>query len=284
MSDDTEIFEELLRCRQTGVPAALAILVQRSGSAPQEPGAKMLVKADGTGTGTVGGGQLEAEVTRAAMDAMGSGKPRTLSIELTETNGYVCGGNVLVYVEPVLGAPQLVVFGAGHVGRALTRAAGFAGFAVTVVDDRAEFADPGQLPEASRVRINSFADPFAEILVDANTFVVIATRGHAHDLEVLQAALKTEAGYIGLLGSRRKRDAFFKGLRKNGFSDNDIQRVRTPVGVRIGAVTPNEIAVSITAELIQHRRTHGLSRQGAAARSGPINADGPAQATSACPA
>ncbi len=283
MNDDTEIFEELLRCRQSGVPAALAIIVERSGSAPQGAGAKMLVKADGTGIGTVGGGQLEAEVIEAALGAIGSGEPRTLSVELTESNGYVCGGSVRVYIEPILTAPQLVVFGAGHVGRALSKAASFGGFGVTVVDDRADFADSAQLPEASRVIINSFTDPFAGIPVDGNTFVVIATRGHAHDLEVLQAALKTQAGYIGLLGSQRKRKAFFETLRKNEFSDNDIARVHTPVGVNIGAVTPNEIAVSITAELIQHRRTHGLPRRGAAPGSGPVKANGPAQTTAACP-
>jgi len=254
-----EIYEELVRLKKEGRPSALATIVQCAGSSPQKEGAKILVREDGSFVGTMGGGCLEAEVIQSSVMAIREGSPRTIPIELTEKHGgLVCGGKVLVYIEPVLPEPTLIILGAGHVGKALSMAAKFSGFTVKVVDDRPEYANRNNLPDATEVVVTDFQTAFSSIVADNATFIVIATRGHNHDLEALRAALGTEAKYIGLLGSRRKRALLFKILKNEGFSQEEIERVITPVGLSIGSVTPEEIAISIMAQIIQTRRENGL--------------------------
>jgi len=174
----------------------------------------------------------------------------------------VCGGKVLVYIEPVVPDPKLVILGAGHVGKALSKVARFSGFRVTLVDDREEYANRDNIPDANEIVVIDFEKVFSKVPVDQNTYLVIATRGHNHDLDALKAALRTEAGYIGLLGSKRKKALLFKTLKEEGFAQRDIDRVITPVGLSIGSVTPEEIAISIMAQIIKHRRENahpGLS-------------------------
>jgi xanthine dehydrogenase accessory factor len=249
-----DIYEEIVKLKKEGRLSALAAIVQCIGSSPQKEGAKMLVRDDGSVAGTLGGGCLEAEVIQASLIAMKTGLPGTIPFKLTEDHGgLVCGGKVLVYIEPVVPDTSLIILGAGHVGRALSTAARFIGFRVTVVDDREEYANPENIPDAHEIVVDDFDKVLAHIAVNSATFIVIATRGHNHDLEALKAALKTEARYIGLLGSRRKKALLLNTLKKEGFSKTDIARVITPVGLPIGSVTPEEIAVSITAQMIKHR-------------------------------
>jgi len=254
---DDQLYEELLRLSLDGVTAALAVLVERRGSAPQHPGAKMVVRADRTISGTVGGGQLEAEVIDMAIDVLREGKPRTEVIALTPERGYLCGGVVRVYIEPVYSPPRLVILGAGHVGKAVAELAHFLGFRVVVADDRRNYAAAEKIPHAECVILADFATPFVTIPVDPKTYLLVATRGHAHDFEAVRAALLTPAHYIGLLGSRKKQAAFRIELLACGFDDQALGRVRMPVGLAIGSVSPQEIAVSIMAEIIQHRRQNG---------------------------
>jgi xanthine dehydrogenase accessory factor len=250
-----EIYEEIVRLKKEGRSSALATIVQCSGSSPQKEGAKMLVRDDGSIAGTMGGGCLEAEVIQAAVMTIRDGSPRTVPFELTERHGgLVCGGKVLVYIEPIIPEPKLIILGAGHVGKALVNVAKFAGFRTTVADDREEFANRGNIPDAGEIVVHEFGDMFSRLFIDENAYIVIATRGHNHDLDALKAALGTRAKYIGLLGSRRKRALLFKTLREAGFSEEDIGRVVTPVGLPIGSVTPEEIAISIMAQIIQKRR------------------------------
>lgn len=256
MQRNTLIYREILKCKERGVPSALAILVRCEGSSPQKEGAKLLVRADGSTAGTVGGGALEEEVIAAGRRVMQQGTPSTLSFELTEAHGHACGGRVLVYVEPILLDPHLVILGAGHIGRALSTLARFVGFRVTVADDRPEYANREYLPNADEVVISDFSHVFSKVSTDEHTYVLIATRGHEHDQEAATAALGTDAAYVGLVGSSRKRSALATKLRQRGFSERDIERVRTPAGLAIGSVTPEEIAVSIIAQIIQHRRGH----------------------------
>jgi xanthine dehydrogenase accessory factor len=260
-----EIYEEVVRLKKEGRASALATIVQCTGSSPQKEGAKMLVRDDGSIVGTMGGGCLEAEVIQASLMTLRDGTPRTVPFELTERHGgLVCGGKVLVYIEPIVPEPRLIILGAGHVGRALSTIAKFAGFRTTVADDREEFANRENIPVAEEIVVHEFADMFSRILVDENVYLVIATRGHNHDLDALKAALGTSAKYIGLLGSRRKRALLFRMLREAGFSDEEIGRVVTPVGLPIGSVTPEEIAVSIMAQIIQKRREYIARDIGAA--------------------
>jgi xanthine dehydrogenase accessory factor len=242
----------------------------------------MLVRDDGTILGTLGGGCLEAEVIQHAKMAMQDGQPRTVPFELTEkAGGLVCGGTVLVYIEPTLADPRLVILGAGHVGRALATLARFSGFTVIVTDDRPEYANKDTVPDAHELAVIDFPAVFSRVPVDQDTFLVIATRGHNHDLDAVKAALRTSAGYIGLLGSRRKKGILMNALRDAGFSKDDVARVIVPVGLSIGSVTPEEIAVSIMAQIIQHRREHVTTGRCGRACGGAVAQDGPAQAAPA---
>jgi xanthine dehydrogenase accessory factor len=258
-----QIYEEVVRLRHQGRTSAIATIVECRGSSPQKQGAKMLVRDDGSIMGTLGGGCLEADVVQAALKSMRDGNPLTFPFELTEhEGGLVCGGTVLVYIEPIMLEPHLVVLGAGHVGKMLSKLARFTGFRVTVVDDRAEFVNRENIPDANDLLVQEFERAFEQVPVAKETSIVVATRGHNHDLDAVKAALRTEAGYIGLLGSKRKKALLHKALREAGFSANDIDRVVIPVGIGIGSVTPEEIAVSIMAQIIQRRRNHGTSGDG----------------------
>ncbi len=240
----------------------------------------MLVRDDGSIMGTLGGGCIEAEVVQHSLMAIQEGQPRTVPFELTEKHGgLVCGGTVLVYIEPVLTEPHLVILGAGHVGRALSSLARFSGFNVTVVDDRPEYANRDNIPDAHDIVVNDFPGVFSRVPVEKNTFIVVATRGHNHDLEAIKAALGTNAGYIGLMGSRRKKGLLMNALRDAGFSREDIDRVIIPVGLAINSVTPEEIAVSIMAQIIQRRRQHDAPHSGPAACGRFVHEDGTSEAT-----
>lgn len=270
-----EIYEEILRLRKAGRSSALATIVQCLGSSPQREGAKMLVRDDGSIMGTLGGGCIEAEVIQLSLMVIRDGAPRTVPFELTEKKGgLVCGGKILVYVEPVVPAPHLIILGAGHVGKALSEIAKFSGFRVTVVDDRIEYANRGNVPRADDIVVTDFGRVFHEMNVERNSFIVIATRGHTHDLDAAESALKTGAHYIGLLGSSRKRAVLFHALKEKGFSEDDIRRVIIPVGLPIGSVTPEEIAVSIMAQIIEKRRGNVPTGISDPSCSGRIEEDG----------
>ncbi len=268
-----QVFETLVACRKNGEPCALAIVVEAQGSTPAGVGAKMLVRRRGDPVGTVGGGRIEQAVMAQSLRAISSGSASTFSIRLTPESGYVCGGRVTIYVEPVLAPPKLIIAGAGHVGQALCTAAAFCGFCVTAADDRAEYAAKERLPEASDVITVPFDILFKSVPVDENTFIVCATRGHEHDYGVVLNALKTPAPYIGLLGSRKKKARFFENLIADGIAEDQLVRVHTPVGLDIGAVTPTEIALSIAAQLVQKRRKHVHDSGCRAAGSRQINTD-----------
>jgi len=277
-----QIYEEVLRLRQQGRASAIATIVECKGSSPQKRGAKMLVRDDGSTMGTLGGGCLEADVVQTAIMAVKDGTHLSVPFELTEEEGgLVCGGTVVVYIEPNLLEPHLVILGAGHVGKALSKLAHFAGFRVSVADDRAEFANREHYPEAQDLVVSSFERVFDGLRVEEQAFIVVATRGHNHDLDAVKAALRTRAGYIGLLGSRRKKALLARSLEREGFSSADIARVIIPVGLDIGSVTPEEIAVSILAQIIQRRSDNGAGRIGSSACSRYVEQDGQDQATPA---
>jgi xanthine dehydrogenase accessory factor len=275
MNSSNLLYEEIVRLQRDGRVAALATIIQCSGSSPQKEGSKMLIRDDGSIVGTLGGGCLEAEVIDAALVAIEEETVRSVSIMLTEQNGgLVCGGKVTVFIEPLLPPPHLIILGAGHVGKALANAAKLIGFKITVIDDRSEFANREHIPSADVCIVASFGDCIHPSIVTPHTFLVIATRGHQHDLDAVVAALQTNAAYIGLLGSVRKKAVLFKKLRDRGFQDDDLGRIITPVGLPIGAVTPEEIAISIVAQIINIRRAHGKRSSSDRACSRPVKADG----------
>jgi xanthine dehydrogenase accessory factor len=255
--NDLELFEEIVRLARGNTPCALATVIESKGSAPRKSGAKMIVKADGTTLGTIGGGKVELEAIKAALAAITRGRPAMLNLELTEEYGHVCGGSLLVYIEPLGLAPRLVILGAGHVGRALATVARFAGFRVSVSDERAEFATKEQVPDAHEILPGSAEKALSALNVVDDTCLVIATHSYESDFAAVRAALKTPARYVGLIGSKRKRELLFKELKAEGFPDEDLARLHTPVGLPIGGDSPAEIAVSIVAQLIQIRTSRG---------------------------
>lgn len=251
---ELELYEEIVRLTRQGEAFALATVIADSGSSPRKSGAKMLVRGDGSTLGTVGGGRIERETIEAAGAALADGEVYTLEFVLTEDHGYACGGCMTVFIEPQGCRPLLVMFGAGHVGRAMTALANGCGFRVVVVDDRPDYADQVLLPGAYEIICAPIGDAFGRLKLDAESFVVIATPGHLHDFDAVRGCLATGAGFIGLLGSRRKREALLETLEREGFDASQQARVITPVGLEIGAQTPEEIAVSIVGQLITHRR------------------------------
>jgi xanthine dehydrogenase accessory factor len=342
------VYPELVRAMAAGETSVLARIIRQTGSAPRTAGATLLLKADGSVVGSVGGGLLEHDVLLKAHEVLVSGRCAVLKIRLTgkevEAGEMLCGGNVDVLVEPVLptdagarsvfqellaliqedrrgtlvtlvadgreggarclilekgkvigeaaGLPEaagvdvdrwahvrrpelvslaecegrptfflepvkpnevLLLFGAGHISTFVASLAHMVGFRVCVVDDRREFANTGRFPTADQLIVCSVAEAFNRIAVTPSTFIAIVTRGHIYDREALRAALATQPAYLGMIGSRRKRDLIYSSLMEEGILAEALRRVHTPIGISIGAETPEEIAVSIVAELIQVR-------------------------------
>jgi len=332
------LFPRILAELRGGAPVALATVVKQRGSLPMASDAKLLVLADGTLEGTIGGGCLEAEVYATATQLLREGGTSVNEFHLNEveasTGGHVCGGTVVVltrvfqpqadsiafferavalpgaaaevrfasrvnaaspahvlavggrveaslgltsdmapeiaaeglagaggdawFVEPVRQQPLLVVFGAGHCGIAIGAAAVAAGYRVWMLEDRPTFLDAERLAWASRLRLVDFA-ALPQLPLTANTALAIVTRGHEHDLVVLRQVLDAPVGYIGMIGSRRKRELFRGLLRDEGRDAEAFERVRSPMGLDIGAETPAEIAVSVVAELVAVRRQASAS-------------------------
>ena len=338
-----EIVDEVLSELRTGRPFALVRLVAERGSTPREAGAEMLVRADGSIAGTIGGGLLEANMMGRAVEVIATGRSELTSMrlrgaDLDSPDEMVCGGDADVLVTSVApGDGELVqvctalreaaaakrrawlftllrpdegtvefclldeddaiagaqtcapadlrravgkiavhgttslpdgrsvlvealdppvtaiICGAGHVGCAVAPVAARAGWRVVVLDDREEFADPARFPGAQVVLLRSFDDALSRVTIDEHTYIVIVTRGHTHDMTVLEQALRTPARYVGLMASRTKRKRIADGLRAAGLDDAALDRVHSPIGLSIGAETPAELAVSIVAEMIQVR-------------------------------
>lgn len=346
-----EIYTEAVKLISQNHPFALATVVRCKGSTPQKPGAKMLIRADGSCIGTLGGGCVEGDIWAIAMEMLRKKEPPqfrryTLNEELAAENGLVCGGTMYFWIEPVYAGdailsfiipiheaiaggkplalatvvkagtggeppagskllvyedgetfaslgnreieaevlktgrrlaalgeneylqiagaeifvegfttpPTLIIMGGGHVGKAVSSLAATLGYRIIIIDDREDFANPVRFPEAFRTIAADYEEGLGQVSVNLNTFIVIATRGHRHDDVALQAALRTPARYLGLLGSKRKSLLIYKNLYEKGIPLHRIQEIHAPVGLDIGALTPEEIAVSIMGEIIALRR------------------------------
>ncbi|MCC7014491.1 MAG: XdhC family protein [Planctomycetes bacterium] len=273
----TDLYAELVRLQHEGQACALCTITKTSGSTPGKVTMKMLVRRDGSFVGTVGGGCLEAEVLEAALAAMRDERPRTLNFALNERDypdsGLLCGGQLEIFVEPIV-VPRLVLFGGGHVSSAIARIAHMAGFHVSVADDRAGFATRERHPDADECLCAEFAELARRVTPCDDAYLIAVTRGHDKDGEVLEALWRAGARpkYLGMIGSRAKRVQLFEQLATRGVPREFLERVRTPMGLAIGARTHEEIAVSVVAEMIQWRRlgpSSGATPGSAAAPSDP---------------
>jgi xanthine dehydrogenase accessory factor len=255
----TDVFEEIMKLREGGIPAALATIIGTKGSTPGREAMRLLVREDGTFVGTVGGGCLEAEVFEAAKEVMRDERTRTLSFHLNEfdtpENGLLCGGEVTVFVEP-LTVPTLHLFGGGHISRVLAQMASVVGFRVEVYEDREAFISEKRFPDAAELHCGGFGDQAQKLSFGPLSYVVVVTRGHKGDGEVLMGLTKArgKARYIGMIGSRTKKKVLFRKLEAEGVPAEWLAKVRSPVGLDIGAMSHEEICVSILAEMIAERR------------------------------
>jgi len=253
-----DIYEQIVQLRRDGRRGAVATIVNVRGSIPSFKTAKMLVRDDGSIVGTIGGGCVEADVWQAAREVMESEKPRTLTFDLNQDpkydTGLVCGGTLEVFIEPILPPALLYVFGAGHVSLNLCRVAADAGFELIITDDRTSYATKERFPAAREVHALDFDEATKQLDPNETSYIVIVTRGHRDDMRLLRWAVQTRARYIGMIGSKRKVIGIFKTLQEEGVPAHLFDRVHAPIGLDIGAVTPEEIAVAITAELIAFRR------------------------------
>ena len=253
-----DVFEELVRLRKAGRKCALATIVEARGSIPSYQTAKLLVRDDGSIAGTIGGGCVEADVWTAAREVMETEKPKRLTFNLgldaAYDNGLICGGQLDVLVEPILPVPRAFIFGAGHISKILSKVASIAGFTPVVIDDREAFANRERFPDVEEVHAGEYEEIFPRLSIDKTSYLVVVTRGHRDDMRVLKLAIASSARYIAMIGSKRKVLGVVRELEKEGVPPEAFERLHAPMGLDIGAVSPEEIAIAVAAEMIAVRR------------------------------
>jgi xanthine dehydrogenase accessory factor len=255
--ESRRVLSELLAAHESGDSVALATVVRARGSVPRHAGSKMLVYADGRTSGTIGGGEMESRVVAEAAASLADGQPRVVPYSLVDPergDPGVCGGEVEIYVEPYRPAATIWVIGCGHVGRAVVHLAAWLGFRVIATDDREELATPAETPGADLYLPGTIEEALGAFKVTANTYIVAVTRNVLVDREILPKLVASPAPYIGVIGSRRRWQETVKLLRADGLSEEELGRIHSPIGLELHAETPEEIALSILAEIIMLRR------------------------------
>jgi len=257
MDDTRAVYEAILEAQKLGEPAVRATVIAVSGSVPRHVGSKLLVRADASFVGTVGGGLMESRVIAEALNVLADGQPRRPSYELNDIgagDAGICGGTLEVFIEPIAVPPTLLVIGAGHVGKALAELGKWLGLRVVIADDRAEFCKADFLPGMDGYVVCQPGELSQQIRIHGQTYVAAVTRGLPIDIDLIPVLLKTNAPYIGVIGSRRRWALTVKALHERGLGADLLKRVRAPIGLELEAETPKEIALSIMAEIIMLRR------------------------------
>jgi xanthine dehydrogenase accessory factor len=255
--DDKDIYRAILEAQEKGQTAALATVIRGQGSLPRHIGSKMLVWPDGRIVGSVGGGGMEARVIQEAQAAMANGRARIAAYMLNDPQDGdpgVCGGSVEIFIEPLALPPTLVVVGCGHVGKALAELGKWLGYRVIVSDDRPEYCNPQYIPNMDGYIACPSSEVAAQITLGPQTYVACVTRGTTIDLDLLPPLLQANVPYLGLIGSRRRWSLTVKALEERGFTAEQLARVHAPIGLELQAETPQEIALSIMAEITMLRR------------------------------
>ena len=253
-----EIYQELAKIAASGERAVLATVISSRGSTPRKAGTKMLIKGDGTLVGSIGGGNVEQAVQEKALEVMKSGEPQMINLDLTgsgEEAWMICGGKLDVLLEPIVPAETLYLFGAGHLSQSTAAVAKMVGFRVVVIDPRSEYNNNDRFPDADSLVVEEYDDAFSKLNVDENSYIVIYTPGHVSDEKCLKFAVGTTARYVGMIGSKKKVKEIKERLRKKGVSQQQLDEVHAPIGLEINAQTPEEIAISILAEITKVRRS-----------------------------
>lgn len=250
-------YRALAELEEKNEAGALCLIVRSQGSTPRHMASKMLVYPDGRILGSIGGGELESRVIHEAKQAIIDGKPRLLTYQMTDPargDPGVCGGQVEIYIDPIQPKPVMVVVGGGHVGKAVVHLAHWLGFYVVVTDDRLEYCTPEAVPDADEYHPLPLEELPQKFQITPWTYIVLTTRGVNIDIQGLPALLKTAAAYIGVIGSKRRWATTRQQLLQSGVPEELLARVRSPIGLELNAETPEEIAVSILAEIIMLRR------------------------------
>jgi len=253
-----EIYRELVNVTSKGERAVLATVISSRGSAPREAGAKMLIKKDGTFIGSVGGGGVEHQIQKKAIEVMNSGESQIVHFDLSGRGreaAMICGGQMDVFLEPILSQETLYLFGAGHISQSTAAMAKMLGFRVVVIDPRPEYNNIDRFPDADSLIVEEYDSAFSKLNVDDDSYIIIYTPGHVLDEQCLEFAVSTKARYIGMIGSKKKVIDVRERLSQKGVPPQQLDRVHAPIGIGIGAETPEEIAISILAEIIKVKRT-----------------------------
>jgi len=266
MASPLNIFEQLPKLLMAGKRAALCTVVEKIGSGPAELGRKILVTEDGKIIGTIGGGTFERKVKEEALKAIEEGKSRRLKFAFyggakkdEVDTGLWCGGTMAVFVDVIGPKPKLIIVGSGHIALPTYRVADLLGFDITVVDDERGTLTEDRFPNAKRIYRVDFQKALKRTSVDERTFVAIIHGEPKHDLAALRHFVRERPAYLGLLGSKRKIIKLMEILKKEGISKVAIKKIHAPIGVDIGAETPEEIAVSIAAELVREKEHPKIS-------------------------
>ncbi len=256
------IFRRVLENLHADKSVALITVVESTGSTPSVPGAKMVVYENGSIEGTIGGGALEKKAIEDGLNAIKNHQCRFIERKLTnqdaEDLGMVCGGQVKLFIEPIIKAPNLLLVGGGHIAQEITKIAHPLNFHITVLDDRKDFANQENFPRADETICDEIVNALKDYPITSNTYIVIVTRGHAKDQEALQQVVDSSAAYIGMIGSQKKIETVFQNMRNEGHNEKQLEKVYAPIGLDLGGNTPAEIAVSIIAEIIQVKNRGGI--------------------------
>jgi len=253
-----EIYQELANIAVKGERAVLATVISSRGSVPRKAGAKMVIKGDGTLVGSIGGGNVEQAVQEKAIAVMKSGEPQMMHFDLSgkgEEAWMICGGQMDVFLEPILPAETLYLFGAGHLSQSTAAMDKMLGLRVVVIDPRPDYNNNDRFTNADSLVVEEYDNAFSKLNVDENSYIVIYTPGHVSDEKCLQFAVGTAAKYVGMIGSKKKVKEIKERLRKKGVSQQQLDGIHAPIGLEINAQTPEEIAVSILAEITKVRRS-----------------------------
>jgi xanthine dehydrogenase accessory factor len=253
----TTIYNEIQTSLKRGERVAIATVVKTAGAAPCGVGSKMLVRADGATSGSFAGPKTDGKVTQEALQAIRDGHSYLTHIHLDADQGEAvgsCGATLEVFFEVLRPEPRLIIAGAGYVAQALARLASALDFRIVVVDDRRDLADPIVFDDKVQLTFGDIPQTIHELEPDESSWIVIVTRGHHLDKDALKAALETNATYIGMIGSPSKVKRIYKDLLKEGITHQRLEQVHAPIGLDLGAETPDEIALSIAAEMVMIRK------------------------------
>ena len=250
-------YEKILEWSRAGKRVAVVSIVDTLGSTPRKPGTKMLVSDQMELFGTIGGGCVEADIIFAAREVLKTLKPRLVHVDIkakkAEEIDMLCGGEITLYVEPVMPDYQLLICGGGHISKALANVCSGLDFKMIVTDDRPQFANKQRFPMADKAVCSPFEEIGQHIDLTRETFCVVVTRGHSGDEVCLRQLLRSPAAFIAMIGSRSKWASVKRHLLDDGYTEEQVDRVVSPAGLDIGSITPEEIAIAIAAQLVQVR-------------------------------